>query len=742
MQRPLLLLSTLIFVACDDAVRSTGPVMGNAPSFAISDGANTGGGPANGDFFFLPPMVPDPSASLAYDAGAFDPDRAPRVEICRLTAVEPRVCAETIRTFESAAITVSTIDEQYQVNWHTDENPLALDQFYRIQVQLPRHSHDGVVQYHTLGYADVDPVNSGRELKNIGTGQVIGLVDGRTLPIKFRIERSPRCAVSDDCVEAIVSDQGGRVETETGYAIAEFPAGWLPEGFSEVEVVIQRVAIGVAPGQEPSCHGTAHVQYEGCYDFETFPDVGTFAAPAVISTCIEPDAAAYESQLQLAASDDGANFRILPPRVVTIECEGFQGTAAPIGFLGRIGERMLAFGERVGVALAPRMLYAVDKGRGGAIDGFSHGGWVLPMSVNRLAPDDEVSLAAAGTALPVSVMVTSAHESDATSGSPLAGIPVTFSLSAGGGTLAVALVVTNADGVASTTWTLGAPGSHLLTASVAGAALTIPITSVNAVPTTTLLQAPPLAIDGDRTTLTATVGGGTPQPGDVAQVSFFDDGVLLGTAAVNGDGVASLVVSQWALREHLLTASFAGTPTRAPSAAGPVTMQVVRRYGVASAFLAALGDVGTEQENFDAMEIFTPISTIIPGVLAVSSPFERLQVYSDNHLFGYDVEGSTRQTGLGRYELLLLASRNAIGFEIEAKDPNTGPMTIEVHTAAGVRSFSVQNVATESDPIFVSIIASQPIAKVVVIEGPEVTGTGNEETALDDFVVANAIGPF
>ena len=478
MRRALLLLSTLtLAAACGDATRSVGPVMGNVPGFAISDGANTGGGPANGDFFFLPPMVPDPSGSLTYDAGAFDAGRQPRVEICRLTTVEPRLCAESIRTFSAAEVAVSTADEQYQVNWHTDEDNLALDQLYRIQVQVPRHEHDGVVQYHTLGYADVDPVNSGKELKNVATGEVIGLVDGRTLPIKFRIERSPRCEGSDDCVEAVVGDEGGRVETETGYAIAEFSEGWLPDGFDEVVVAIRRVPIG-GVGQDPSCHGTTHVQYEGCYDFQTFPDVGTFAAEVVISTCIEPDAAAYESQLQLAASDDGTNFRILPPRVVTIECEGFQGTAAPIGFLGRIGERMLAFGERVGVALAPRKLYAVDKGRGGAIDGFSHGGWVLPMSVNRLAPSDEVHVAAPGSAVPVSVMVRSAHESDVEGGTPLAGLPVIFSVSGGGGSVDVSLVLTNSDGVASTTWTVGAPGGQLLTASVGAEQLTIAATVI------------------------------------------------------------------------------------------------------------------------------------------------------------------------------------------------------------------------------------------------------------------------
>ncbi|HEX6059472.1 MAG TPA: hypothetical protein VFZ11_10700, partial [Gemmatimonadaceae bacterium] len=549
MRRPLLVVSTLLaLAACGDATRPTGPVMGNTPSFVISDGAHGGGGPANGDFFFLPPMVPDPSGALTYDAGAFDATMSPRVEICVLTTTEPRECAATpFRVFEGAAVLLSTADEHYQVNWHTDEDYLSVGERYRIAVSVPRREHNGQMHYRMLGFADVDPVNTGKELKNIATGEVIGLVDGRTLPIKFRIERSPSCGGTDDCVEAIVGDEGGRVETETGYAIAEFPAGWLPPEFADEDVVvtIRRVAIGAGPGQEPSCHGTAHVQYEGCYDFETFPDVGTFALPAVISTCIEPDAVPWQDQLQLAASDDGANFRLLPPRTVTIECEGFQGTPAPIGFLDRIGQRMLALGARLGVALAPRKLYAVDKGRGGAIDGFSHGGWVLPVGVSRLSPSDEVTTAAVGAAVPVSVLVLSAHESSAEAGSPLAGLPVTFSLSVGGGTLDVAVAVTNSDGVASTTWTLGAEGEHVLTASVADVTLTVPITAVPALPD--------LIVSSGTLTLspTSVLPGGTVQlsPWTVANVvagttgPLFSNGFYLSPDAVITPGDVLLTVN-------------------------------------------------------------------------------------------------------------------------------------------------------------------------------------------------------
>jgi hypothetical protein len=39
-----------------------------------------------------------------------------------------------------------------------------------------------------LGYADVDVVDSGKDLKNVNTNQYVALLDDRTLPIKFQIE--------------------------------------------------------------------------------------------------------------------------------------------------------------------------------------------------------------------------------------------------------------------------------------------------------------------------------------------------------------------------------------------------------------------------------------------------------------------------------------------------------------------------------------------------------------------------
>jgi hypothetical protein len=165
----------------------------------------------------------------------------------------------------------------------------------------------------------------------------------------------------------------------------------------------------------------------------------------------------------------------------------------------------------------------------------------------------------------------------------------------------------------------------------------------------------------------------------------------------------------------------------------------IDRYDDLGSFTAALGGAATATQDFEGLDLGTPVSNIIPGILDVSSPFETLEVWAgsgaDHILFGHDDE--TRVAGDGRYDLTFsTAGYNAIAFNIEVKDPATDPMHVIVNTTAGSISFTVQNYGSESDPVFLGFVSSSPVESVFVIEGPEESGTGNEETGLDDFVVA------
>ena len=177
-------------------------------SASFSDGAHSG----NPDFFFLPPLFKSPTTDPNYSPGEFNAALQPRVEICELGTLVPpatiRPCGATITTFAGSAVTLDVANEQYRVNWNTDESDLVLTKEYRIRVLLGTQE---------LGYADIDPVSNGSQLKNANTGEYIGLVDGRTLPIKFRVEGGAACFGGACDSKTIPLAQGGFVVfTETG----------------------------------------------------------------------------------------------------------------------------------------------------------------------------------------------------------------------------------------------------------------------------------------------------------------------------------------------------------------------------------------------------------------------------------------------------------------------------------------------------------------------------------------------
>ena len=247
-----LLASVLVAVGCDDPTNPAGPGPG-VPSAQISE-ARSGG---NDDFFFLPPVMPDPRGTEFYDAGGFNPALGPTVSVCQLAGDPANPTTDClleggapvlVASFTSSQVQVSTTDELYKVNWNTDESSLNPDFYYRVQVFL------GSVR---IGFADIDPVTSGRDLKNAITGASIPLVDGRTLPIKFRIENGALCENKTDCGEFRVTNTGGTFLSNTKDAAIQFQPGFLPNGVSEITITIERVTVGSAN----NCHeiGRAHV---------------------------------------------------------------------------------------------------------------------------------------------------------------------------------------------------------------------------------------------------------------------------------------------------------------------------------------------------------------------------------------------------------------------------------------------------------------------------------------------------
>ncbi len=396
----------LVAIALVGCLDGTGPRRPGGPNAEISDGAH---GTTHKFFFFLPPMVPNPTLTGTFPTGTFNRFLSPVVQICELAGAScgstPVVIATFTTTTGPGSETVRLTGEQYEVNWHTNEFTLNPIIDYRIRVLV-----EGV----ELGFADVNVGSTGKELRNVNTNEEIPLVDGRTLPIKFRIEFGAvdYCPNSADaCARATVGTDGGQLvatdDDGVPLAFADFPPGWtsVPR-----EVVIAQIVRGCGveggevcgPGEGPLKGAPAGVrQYPLFFEYTTDPPSSPetpFNLPVRIGVC------------NVGAGDDSEGFEFHPPHRETTflalgatEDHGFtildvaptgdllgacmNVEPIPGGGIDEIGlnrldgwQGLLArAGGFAANLLAPRALEAVvlvDGGMGGSTDFFSPVGTV------------------------------------------------------------------------------------------------------------------------------------------------------------------------------------------------------------------------------------------------------------------------------------------------------------------------------------------------------------------------------
>jgi hypothetical protein len=170
-------------------------------------------------------------------------------------------------------------------------------------------------------------------------------------------------------------------------------------------------------------------------------------------------------------------------------------------------------------------------------------------------------------------------------------------------------------------------------------------------------------------------------------------------------------------------------------------------YTVRAAYLAALGGASVLTQSFDSFAHGTSLVgfSVVPGV-TVTSNMDTIVAWDaladgDAELFAYDSVGNpTRTAGTAYYDILVTGTYDAIGFDIDAFNPATpGPGIMQVFfadlTSTSVNIFPTN--ATEQDPVFFGVVSSQPITRIRWNEGPEIGGSGNEETSLDDFAIAD-----
>jgi len=223
-------------IACGDPGRTL--LSPRTPALSIIDGAHAG----NPHFFWLAPMVKNPTAT-----GAFDPTLSPRIDVCRWTGSaceQPMVASFTTMSGPgSETVRVDAANSLYIVNWHTDQFALTIGATYRIMASVLGAG---------VGSADVQVLTNG-SAKNVTTGDDIALVDGKTLPIKFRIEQGMvvSVGVTPSSSTIIVGKTGALVATLTdaqGNVVTNQVVTWTSDNTSVASVDSHGVVTGVGLG--------------------------------------------------------------------------------------------------------------------------------------------------------------------------------------------------------------------------------------------------------------------------------------------------------------------------------------------------------------------------------------------------------------------------------------------------------------------------------------------------------------
>jgi hypothetical protein len=321
----------LAAAACTGDVTAPAAPGDGGPTEIISDAAHAGAVPG---FYFLPPMVPAPSYS-----GTFDGGLQPRVEICQVSGP---VCGPVIAQYTTASGTggerVQVGASSYQVNWHTNQFTLDPAQTYRISVYV------GTFR---LGFADVDVVSSGKELKNVNTQQYIALQDGRTLPIKFRIETgiAGRVIVLPD--SASIPIGGTQQFTATvldlhGNPVASPTVTWSSSSTGVATVNGSGLATGVGTGvatitatsQAASGSATLTVINPNTPPLanpDTFAAIGNVTVPVTAPGVLANDADGEGNPLAVVAG----TFPTAAGGTVTLNADGSFSYLSAAGFTGQ-----------------------------------------------------------------------------------------------------------------------------------------------------------------------------------------------------------------------------------------------------------------------------------------------------------------------------------------------------------------------------------------------------------------------
>jgi hypothetical protein len=268
----------------------------------------------------------------------------------------------------------------------------------------------------------------------------------------------------------------------------------------------------------------------------------------------------------------------------------------------------------------------------------------VPTTVTATTPTTQTAVAGTVVAQAPTVRV------DDQTGQPLAGVAVTFAVTAGNGQVATTTAITSTTGLATaSSWTLGAAGQNTVSATVAGlAAVQFNATAQARVPTTVTAVSV--------TQQSAAAGTAVPQPPSVrvndqtgqplagVAVTFAVTGgggvVTGGAATTSAAGVAT--VGSWTLGaaagQNTLTATVAGLPpvtftATATAAADPCSTAVTYTPGA-----TVSGSLSSTDCRLSTGEYVDVYATRLPTAQAIA--FNMSSSAVDSWLALYDANGN------------------------------------------------------------------------------------------------------
>lgn len=394
-------LFAVLAMACGDRLQSTDVARGAATGAArtISDGAHAG----NPNVFFLPPMVGNPNKAPGY-GGPFQAGLSVSINVRDL------MTNGYVATFGPSAVGVNTTDGYYFVNWDTKATTLDVTHTYRIEV---------VVGGKIPAYADVMLGNNGSALKNVDTQDYVALVDGRTLPIKVRIQQGLTfdCTSTNSgaCTTTVVPPtlppgQTAVVQTGDQQNAIQFSGGWS-DATSPVVVTLEDVTNQPNP---VNCQKLVNVALSPaaqnhCLHITTDPQV-TLQTPAIVVTCW----ARNEDHRELLLKYDvGETPQFLQdgPIPVGIQCPTQIGSARPSSNpLVRFASAVLS---GIGRVFSVKPAYAFDSGVGSIIDaggGFSYFSPAAPVMLSIASGNAQTAGIGNPVANPLVVNVSYVHD--------------------------------------------------------------------------------------------------------------------------------------------------------------------------------------------------------------------------------------------------------------------------------------------------------------------------------------------